>query len=305
MPTVSAIITTFNRKQFLGLAIGSVLAQTYANFELLILDNSSSDGTEQLVAEFPDARIRYIRHPEMNIAQQRNLGLGEAQGEYVAFLDDDDEWLPRKLELQLGVFAQGSERLALVYGGLVWVDPVGRELGGFKPNLRGRVLNGLLAQNPFTGSASNPMMRASALKAISGYDNRITTGEDWELYLRLAERYEVDYTPEPVLRIRQHPGARLGDRVADKMWLEELVLARYGAGMSRALRSFYLQKIGGKLCRIGKVAEGRRRIMRAIAAHPFNGRAYVQYASSFFGTGFYRHIHRAYRRMYSLKTGIP
>lgn len=296
MPKVSAIITTFNREHFLGLAIASVLAQSYSDFELLILDNSSSDGTAQLVAGVRDPRIRYIRHPEMNISEQRNLGLSEARGEYVAFLDDDDEWLPRKLELQLEVFAHNPESVALVYGALTWVDPHGRELARFEPDLRGRVVEGLLGQNAFTGSASNPMMRLSALKALGGYDNRVVTGEDWELYLRVAERYEVDFTREQVVRIRQHPGARLNGRIAEKMWLEEMVLTRYGAQMGRRLRSLYMQKIGGKLCRLGRGAEGRRQIVRAIRAWPLNGKAYGQLAFSLLGREFYQRMHGAYLR---------
>src|SRR5208282_5250285 len=126
MPAVTAIITTFNRRKFLGPAIQSVLGQTFGDFELLILDNSSTDGSEELVREFSDRRLRYIKHPAMGISPQRNLGLAEARGEFVAFLDDDDEWLPRKLELELDLFRRGPVSLALTYGGLKWIDTDGR-----------------------------------------------------------------------------------------------------------------------------------------------------------------------------------
>jgi glycosyltransferase involved in cell wall biosynthesis len=297
MPKVSAIITTFNRERFLRSAIESVLVQTYTDFELLILDNSSKDGTPQLVSSFKDPRIRYLRHQEMNISRQRNLALREALGEYVAFLDDDDEWMPRKLELLLRAFSRGSRQVALTYGALIWVDAESRELGRFSPRLRGKVLKGLLAQDVFTGSASNPMLRASALRAVGGYDEQISTGEDWELYLRLAQQYEVEFVPEVIVRIRQHAGPRLIDRLEGRIELERMVFERFNSAMDAALKSEYMQKIGGKLCRVGRLSEGRREIFAAIATRPLNVRAYAQYLFSFAGTSFYRRMHWSYRRL--------
>lgn len=305
MPKVTAILTTFNRERFLGSAIRSVLVQSYRDFELLILDNSSSDGTRQLVSGFSDKRIKYIRHPQINISQQRNLGLREAKGEYIAFLDDDDEWRRRKLELQLGLFARSSSRTALTYGALRWVDSEGRKLGDYQPKLRGEVLQGLLAQDTFTGSASNPMLKASAIQTLGGFDERITTGEDWEFYLRLAERYGVDFTREVVVRIRQHGGPRLIDRLGDRIKTERIVFERFEPVMDAALRSSYMQKIGGKLCRLGMLGEGRREILRAIATWPLNGRAYAQYLFSFGGADFYRRMHRTYRHVLTMTTGVP
>jgi glycosyltransferase involved in cell wall biosynthesis len=297
VPVVSAIITTFNRERFLGAAMESVLLQTHRDFELLVLDNSSSDGTAAIVARRTDPRIRYVRHRPLTIAAARNLGLREARGEFVAFLDDDDEWLPPKLERQVAVLRRGSQSLGLVYGGVTWIDERGVAARTHLPTLRGRILTDLLWQrDAFTGSASNPMMRAAALAALGGFNEALVTSEDWELYLRLAERFEVEYVPEVLVRIRTHRGVRLGDRIDEARKVEEVVLSRYGPRMNARLRSLYLRKIGGKLCRTGAVREGRARIREAIATDPLNPLAYAQYGLSFLGSSAYGRVHNAYTR---------
>jgi len=297
VPAASAIITTFNRERFLGGAIESVLSQTFRDFELLVLDNASSDGTAAVVRRRTGSQIRYIRHAPLTIAAARNLGVREARGEFVAFLDDDDEWLPRKLEQQVAVFRRGTESLGLVYGGFTRIDERGAEAGTHHPTLRGRILTELLWQrDAFTGSASNPMMRAAALATLGGFNETLVTSEDWELYLRLAERFEVEYVPEVVVRIRTHRGRRLGDRIDEARKVEELVLSRFGPQMNARLRSLYLRKIGGKLCRTGAVPEGRARIRQAIGADPLNPLAYAQYGLSFLGSRAYGRVHDIYRR---------
>jgi glycosyltransferase involved in cell wall biosynthesis len=296
-PLVTAIITTFNRKRFLGSAINSVLAQTFPEFELVILDNFSTDGTEELVKSFEDPRIRYVRHPPITIGRQRNLGLREAHGEYIGFLDDDDEWMPTKLERQLEVFRTGPADLGIAYGGFVRIDSAGREFAVHRPVLKGRILLDLLWQrDAFTGSASNPLMKISVLRELGGYNDELCASEDWELYLRLAERYRIDFTPDSVARIRSHRGPRLGDKVGEALKVEELVLSRFGHVMPAKLRSYYLQKIGGKLCRIGLIEQGRAHIVNAIRTDPRNLLAYGQFALSFLGSSVYRQVHLLYKR---------
>jgi glycosyltransferase involved in cell wall biosynthesis len=297
VPTVSAIITTFNRERFLVGALQSALGQTYRDFELLVLDNSSADGTPALIARQADPRIRYVRHPPLGIAAARNLGVREAQGEFVAFLDDDDEWLPGKLEQQVAAFRGCPAGLGLVYGGFTRIDERGVEVETHHPALRGKILSELLWQrDAFTGSASNPMMRASVLRSLGGFDEALATSEDWELYLRLAERFEVESVPDVLLRIRTHRGSRLGDRIEDARRVEEVVLHRFGPRMNARLRSLYLRKIGGKLCRTGAVRQGRERLREAIRADPLNPVAYAQYGLSLLGAAVYRRVHDSYRR---------
>ena len=297
LPCVTAIITTFNRRAFLGNAIDSVLAQSLTDFELIILDNDSSDGTDALVSGYTDPRIRYRKHRAMGIAEQRNLGVDLARGEFIAFLDDDDVWLPCKLEAQYRKFLNSDGTVGLVYGGFVFYDDAGREWGTHVPRLRGSILEPLLwANDPFTGSASNPMLRKSTVVNVGGYDPRVKVGEDWELYLRLAKRYRVEFTTDVVLRIRQHSGARLGDKVDAALATERHAYVRYLRPMSNALKSRYLRTMGGKCIRLGRSARGRRFLALAIVLNPRNIYAYIQSLLSFFSPASYRHFHRLYRK---------
>jgi len=297
MPKVTAIITTFNRSGYLKMAIESILAQTFTDFQLLILDNYSQDNTEEVVRGFQDSRIRYIKHNPMSISQSRNLGVKEASGDYIAFLDDDDVWLPNKLEAQLKIFQQGRKDLALVYGGFIRIHPDGKEFFTHTPVLRGNILRDLLYQDAFTGSASNPMIKKSIFKVIGEYNENVLTGEDWEFYLRLAEKYWIDFTVEPVVKIRWHSGPRLGDKLKDAAGLEMLVLEKYKDifEQDQRLKSYYFQKIGGKFVRIGEPDKGRGYIKKAIYGYPLNFLAYFQYLFSYIGPSLYRLIHKSYK----------
>lgn len=295
---VSVIITTFNRANLLRRAIESVLAQEYKDFELIVLDNNSKDDTENIVKKFNDSRILYVKHKPLGISEARNLGVRRARGEYVGFLDDDDKWLPSKLSLQTTLFDRSSPKLGLVYGGFLRMSSDGAVYEIFKPTLRGNVLREYLCQrNPLTGSASNPLIRRSVFSVVGGYDEGIKTSEDWEFYLRLARKYEFDFVSQPVVKIRQHKGPRLGDRIKDALDTELLVYKNFQdiIESDKACKSFYLQAIGGKYCRISQLAIGRRYIREAIHSHPLNFKAYWQYIFSFFGSSFYQRMHKFYK----------
>jgi len=295
--SVSAIITTYNRACYLEKAINSVLDQSYKDFELLILDNSSTDGTEAVVNRYNDDRIRYIRHEPMNISQTRNLGVRLAKGEWIAFLDDDDEWLPNKLSAEISLFNLSSSDTALVYGGFIRVDSNGKTLCEYQSALHGSVLKDLLMlHDDFTGSASNPMLKKSAVLALNGFDENVKTGEDWEFYLRLAEKYKVAVISEPIVRVRHHHGARLGDRLKDYIDLEMKVMDRFERIFQSdiKLRSFYLQRLGGKYIRLGNTREGFKYLFKSIYTNIFNGYAYLQVLSAVFGQQAYNRCHQWY-----------
>ena len=297
MPQVSAIITTFNRAHYLEKAIKSVLGQDFSDYELLILDNSSSDNSQAVVEAFQDERIRYIKHPPLNISQTRNLGIRESKGDFIAFLDDDDEWLPQKLRLEWTLFQFLPEEVGLVYGGFQRIDTDGNVFYHHAPNLQGSILKELLnLQDDFTGSASNPMLRKSTVLALNGFDEQVKTGEDWEFYLRLAERFQIRYVPDMVVNVRHHSGSRLGDRVHDYIALEEQVMQRFAQqfDQDKKLKSFYLQRLGGKYMRMGKTTEARRLLFKSIQTNGLNFYAYAQWLSSLLGRQLYLRLHVLY-----------
>ena len=146
-PRVSVIITTHNRADMLPRAVDSVLAQTFQDYEIIIVDDCSTDHTPEVIAKFDDPRIRSFRH-EVNKRQAAaiNTGILNALGEYMAFLDDDDEWLPSKLERQTALLDSSPPKVGLVYG---WLDEVNGSTGETTPSYRsameGDVFDNLLA----------------------------------------------------------------------------------------------------------------------------------------------------------------
>ena len=120
MPQVSVIIPTYNRAHLLSRAIKSVLNQTFQDFEIIIVDDASTDDTDKLVVSFHDSRVRYIQHEKNHGGGAvRNSAIKQAQGDYIAFLDSDDEWLPEKLEKQMKLFNGTSKKVGLVSAGAV------------------------------------------------------------------------------------------------------------------------------------------------------------------------------------------
>lgn len=295
---ISVIITTFNRAKFLENAIRSALNQNYKDFELIILDNNSVDNTEEVIKNFPDGRIRYVKHLPLNISQARNLGVKESRGEYVGFLDDDDEWLPNKLDEQVTIFQKSDyKEIGLVYGGFLRIKE-DRITEIFTPTLRGDVLKRFLCErNPLTGSASNPLILKSAILAVGGFDDSLKCSEDWEFYLRLARKYSFDFTPKPILKIRHHFGARLGSKLRDALEAELKVFDNFQDVLNTCQegKSFYLQAIGGKYCRLGEGRKGRKYLKEAIKNSKTNLEAYGQYLLSFFGVNVYSFVHKLYK----------
>jgi glycosyltransferase involved in cell wall biosynthesis len=118
-PTVSIIIPTYNRSRLLARAVKSVLNQTYQNFELIIVDDASTDNTEEVVGSFNDERIKYVRHEKnKGEAVARNTGIKAARGEYIASHDSDDEWLHEKLAKRIRAFENCSPEIGVVYTAL-------------------------------------------------------------------------------------------------------------------------------------------------------------------------------------------
>ena len=182
-PKVSVIIATYNRAALLPRAVNSVLAQTYTDFELIIVDDRSSDDTQEVIRTFTDPRIRVIRHEaNRGAAAARNTGISEARGEYIAFLDDDDECMPNRLADQVSVLDANPD-VGMVYG---WIEEINDATGArrvprnVQNTHRGRAaFEAALTGVSDTASMFNPCIRASVVQQIGGFDERLATiGED-------------------------------------------------------------------------------------------------------------------------------
>ncbi len=203
-PAVSVIVPTHNRAHLIGETLQSILAQTFQDFEIIVVDNGSTDGTDRVVAALADPRIRYYWQEDTGVpADSRNAGVRMAQGKYVAFLDSDDLWRPEKLEKQLALFARRPEVGWGYSGAVVFIsnDPAKAQPRRVRM-YRGQVLVPLVLGNFVV--CSSIMIRRDILDEVGGFNPEFTRADDYDLLLRIAEKYECDYVDEPLVALRVH-----------------------------------------------------------------------------------------------------
>ena len=189
-PLVTVIIPTFNRAALLLRAIRSVQSQVYTNLEIIIVDDASSDNTAEIVRNLSeDARIIYIRHRTNRglAAAGRNTGIRKARGEHVAFLDDDDEWVPSKINRQLDVVGKFDMVVCASLIDGVLVERFGREVVTLNDFRRG------------TRFPPSGMIAKTSVLRDELFDEQLRYGEDWDLLIRVAKKYRIGYVDVPLL----------------------------------------------------------------------------------------------------------
>ena len=282
-PLVSVVVPTRNRAAMLRRAIDSVAAQTFAGFELLVVDDASTDDTLQLLASLPDPRLRVLTSPCAGGAPRaRNRGVAAARGRFVAFLDDDDEWLPQKLERQLAVFARGPARLGLVHGGSsVVASATGRVVHTVvpTPGLAVRPAD-FLGEISFTTSVV--LVRRSCFDEVGVFDEALAGAQDRDLWIRLAGACDFDAVPEVLVRRHVH-GAQITTSLPAKILAKQQILAKYERELRTRPRELaqHLWRLGILQCVAGDREAGRRAFLGSIAARPWKRSAWRDLLTSF------------------------
>lgn len=197
---VSVIIPTYNRAASIAASIQSILDQTWQNYEIIVVDDGSTDNTRQVVENFADDRIRYI-YLEQNSgpSRARNEGIRQAKYEFIAFLDSDDEWLPQKLEKQMQVMLNAPETVGLVYCRVRTRKEDGDEIVSPSFALKKEQLEGKLLMNLVGGNVIDTttiLIRRQCLEQTGGFDEELRCLEDWELVLRIAEKWGFGFVDE-------------------------------------------------------------------------------------------------------------
>lgn len=202
---VTVVMATYNMAHYLPQAVGSALAQTYPAVEVQIVDDGSTDNTPEVIEQLQrDPRVRAYRQPNGGQAKAKNQGVLRARGEYIAFLDADDAWLPNKLELQLPLLQRDPE-VGVVYSSIEYMDGNGARNGRPEARLhRGMVSGQLLLENfvPFPTS----VVRRECLHEVGLFDETFGMGIDYDLWLRMSARYRFDYVAEPTALYRVWEG---------------------------------------------------------------------------------------------------
>ncbi|HJT77353.1 MAG TPA: glycosyltransferase [Gemmataceae bacterium] len=226
MPLVSVVTPTYNYAAFLGDAVRSALAQTYADVEVLVVDDGSTDDTEAVVAALGE-RVRFFRQDRAGPSAARNRAILQARGAYVAFLDADDRWLPAKLARQVALM-ESDPRLVLSYTDFCRGEADRPRLADYDHRATGDVFYPLLRQNFI--HTSTVLLRRDALARAGLFDPSLRGSEDLELWLRLARVGAVGCVEEVLTAVRQHEtNTTLSLEFArHRARTTRLLLARYG-----------------------------------------------------------------------------
>ncbi len=209
-PRVNVVIPAYNAAATLPETLATVFAQTFTDYEVIVVDDGSTDSTPDLLARYGDRLCVLSKSNEGRPATTRNLGAQAARGEYVAFLDADDGWQPEKLARQVALLDR-NPALGLVYTAATIIDDAGRVLrvNPCPRQGRGRIYPLLAVRNLMVGSSV--MVRRQAIAAAGWFDPELTSIENWDLWIRIAREWEVDFVNEPLTLYRVHEGNRSAD----------------------------------------------------------------------------------------------
>ncbi|MGC9526203.1 MAG: glycosyltransferase [Limnospira sp.] len=204
MPLISIIIPVYNGEKTIRETIASVLNQTLTDFELLIIDDGSTDSTSAIASSFTDPRIKLLSYPNAGLAASRNRGIRESQAEYISFIDADDLWTPDKLESQYQALREHPEA-ALAYS---WTDCIDESGNFFRRGshftVDGNVYSYILVNN-FIESGSNILVHRRALLEVGLFDESLSGAADRDLWIRLAARYPFVAVPKVQILYRISP----------------------------------------------------------------------------------------------------
>jgi len=223
MTNVSVIIPTYNRLQSLKSAINSVLEQTYKDYEIIVVDDGSTDGTTDYITRFPF--IRYLYQPNKGVSCSRNRGLSIAKGKYISFLDSDDIWKKDKLKKQVSILEQNPE-IKACYTNETWI----KNGKNFNQHKKHQKYSGWIFEKTLPLciiSPSSIMLKKELFSTIGEFDEDLAVCEDYDLWIRLTAHHQVYYIDDPL--IIKNGGHK--DQLSKKHW-----------GMDR-FRTYALEKI--------------------------------------------------------------
>jgi len=206
MSTISVIVPAYNAERYILETIETVRQQIFLDFELIVINDGSTDHTLELLNTVKEPRLKIISYQNGGVSVARNRGITHANGDFIAFLDADDLWTSDKLELQLSALQQHPEA-GVAYSWTHYMDEQGKYFHTGEPiTFEGNVYADMLVNN-FLASGSNPLIRRQALESTGEFDPELAPSEDWDFYLRLAARWPFVVVPKPQILYRRATGS--------------------------------------------------------------------------------------------------
>lgn len=289
-PKVSIVIPTYNRVDFLPKAVQSVLNQTYRDWEMIIVDDGSIDNTEEVANGYKESRIRYIAHKyNLGISASRNTGIKNSRGEYIAFLDSDDEWFPEKISRQMNIFQKEDSKCGVVC------------TGGYK--IKGNQIMSIMSIKSIPINLdsfyerflfenfiwiSSVLVKKECFEKVGLFDENLKSCEDWDMWIRIAKYYQFIFLETPLIKYVIHPGQK-SENLLDKINARKRILFKYQDELKnrKFVYSHHYYKIGNLCCLSGKIREGRKYLFKGILVYPFCLKYFLCLLLSLFGFTFY------------------
>jgi glycosyltransferase involved in cell wall biosynthesis len=298
MPKVSVIIPTHNRAHFLRGAIFSILNQTFQDVEIIVVDDASTDNTSEVVAAFNDERIRFLRHDtNKGGSAARNTGILASTCDYIAFLDDDDEWLPDKLRKQMEILRASPPEVGVVYTGCVDVNRTTGKVNGQQiPTKRGNLSKKLLVAN-CVGGASSVLLKRKCLQKVGLFDESLPCSQDYDLWIRISNEFLFECVPEPLFKYHIHEN-KISTNLEALTRGMEIMATKYRDYPLSYYREQYID-VGIMYCLAGELQKGRKAFFKAIKLYPIQVRAYFNFCLSLLGADKFRKIKKAERKAFA------
>ena len=281
-PRVSVVVPTRDRPRLLWEAVQSVLAQTAAPSEIVVVDDGAEGEAERVLSPVRGSGgipVRVVEGPGRGPGAARNVGMAEASGELIAFLDDDDGWLRRKLEWQVGWFLR---RPSVGLVGTLWregegLEEAAREEGRMPPRLRRVSRWALMRANRL--ATSGVVVRRECVAGCGGFDESLPLAQDWDLWLRMAQDWEVGMVPARLVVYRRHGGQRSVDRARMRRWEGEVVRralerggpgGRWLEGVGRRRLAWAHGRLGRLLAKEGEIEGAVEELRESVNLFPYN-----------------------------------
>lgn len=279
---VSVVIPVRNREKKITRSVNSALNQTHENIEVVVIDDGSEDKTYEVVSRIKDERLRVIglgiRH---GVSRARNIGIEESTGEFIAFLDSDDEWVEDKIEKQMSYIKNYEGRVDIV--DCDW-DVRDENLGvELTKSQNGPTSKQQLLAFQHICSPPTVIARRTALKEVGAFDESISTAEDADLWVRMSQKYEFGHVPEVLVKVYRGHRGRIGRNLQPFLsgHLRFYVKHRDKYKGKNKIKAKFFEKIGHKLILIDEPLRGRKYICKSIQIYPFYISQYMILVLSF------------------------
>jgi glycosyltransferase involved in cell wall biosynthesis len=294
MPRVSILLTCYNHLAYLPAALDSIHAQTFTDYEVIAIDDGSTDGSRDWLASQTDIKL-VLNEKNLGTYGTLNKGLDLATGEFIAVLNDDDVWMPVKLAKQIAIL-DANPKVGLVHTEGEFIDGAGKvfegEPLGFKfPRFEtGDILLDLVYENKIIASAA--LFRASSIKEIGGFNENYFGSGDWEMWFRIAERYDVGCVNEKLSQYRVH-GANASHKL-EKIWRDDQMLEdleqRFPAKSLQLAKAHCWATLGTVRMLNGNAKSSRAAYRASMHYLPGRIKNYLRFAATFLGKSAFRKL---------------